>query len=159
MGNPIFNFFVVGQNAPKKIYNRNVDLLISKLLSKSILNFGKWSNWKYVNTYFRIFSLTTSRSPKLILKAVLKWEGPYFYCKIFWSVLTNNKKVENWISHCSFKSCAEWFRFFFFMPERYFFHQTPCIYILNSRGGRQTSYFDFAHLSEHPSESQIFVFI
>ena len=45
-------------------YNRYMDLLISKLLSKSILDFGKWSNWKYANTYLRIFSLTTSQSPK-----------------------------------------------------------------------------------------------
>ena len=41
--------------------------------------------------------------------------------------------------------------FFFFMLERKFFHQTPCIYILNSRGGRQTYYFDFIHLSEQAS--------
>ena len=85
-----------------------MDLLISKLLSKSILDLGKWSNWKYANKYFCIFSLITSWSPKLISKAVLKWEGPYFYCKNFWSVLTNNKKkVEKWIFHCIFKSCTE----------------------------------------------------
>ena len=33
------------------------------------------------------------------------------------SVLTNKKKVENWISHCIFKSCAEGFRGYF-MLER-----------------------------------------
>ena len=66
------------------------------------------------NTYLRIFILTTSRSPKFILKAVLKLEGPYFYCKkkigAFWQ---SNKKVENWISQCIFKSCTEGFRVFF----------------------------------------------
>ena len=27
-----------------------MDILISNLLSESILDFGKWSNWKYANT-------------------------------------------------------------------------------------------------------------
>ena len=60
------------------------------------------------------------------------------------------QKVENWISHCIFKSCAEGFRVFFH-ARALIFHQTPCIYLLNSRGGRQTSDFNFAHLSEHPN--------
>ena len=33
--------------------------------------------------YLRIFGLTTSRSQKLIPKADLKWEWPYFYSKFF----------------------------------------------------------------------------
>ena len=33
--------------------------------------------------YLRIFSLTTSQSPKLIPKAYLKWECPYLYSKLF----------------------------------------------------------------------------
>ena len=33
----------------KKISNRNMDILISNLLSESILDFGKWSNGKYAN--------------------------------------------------------------------------------------------------------------
>ena len=46
-----------------------------------------------LNTYLRILSLTTSQSPKLIWKAVLKWEGPYFYCKHFFGAfwLTTKK--------------------------------------------------------------------
>ena len=57
------------------------------------------------------------------------------------SVLTKTKKVEHWIFHCIFKSCAEGLGVLF-MLERYFFHQTPCIYLLFIRGGRQTSAFD-----------------
>ena len=33
--------------------------------------------------YLRIFRLAPSQSPKLIPKADLKWECPYFYCKFF----------------------------------------------------------------------------
>ena len=41
----------------------------------------------HVFAYKCIFSLTTSRNWKLIFKADLKWECPYFYSKFFfWSV-------------------------------------------------------------------------
>ena len=80
-------------------------ILISNLLSVSIFDFGKWSNWKYA--YLRIFSLTTSQSQNLIPKADLKWECTYFYSRFFfeefWSVF---QKVKKWISHCIFK---KWF--------------------------------------------------
>ena len=56
MGNQIFNFFVVGQNTPNFFKNKNMDLLILNLLSKLILDFGKWSNWKYANTCLRVFT-------------------------------------------------------------------------------------------------------
>ena len=107
MGNPIFNFCCCWSKRSNFFYNRNINLLISKLLLKSILDFRKWSNLKYENMYLHIFSLTTSRSPKLILKAVLKWEGPYFYRNFFWNVFINNKKGWKLISHCIFKSCGE----------------------------------------------------
>ena len=87
-----FSTFCCWSKCSKKIYNRNMDLLISKLLSKSILDVGKWSNWKYANTYLHIFSLTTSGSPKLISKAVLKWEGPYFYRNFFLEDLDKQQK-------------------------------------------------------------------
>ena len=51
-----------------------------------------------------IFRLTTFRSPKLIPKADLKRECPYFYSEFFfeafWLIF---KKVRKWISHCIFK--------------------------------------------------------
>ena len=34
-----------------------MDILILNLLSESILDFGKWSNWKYANTLICVFSL------------------------------------------------------------------------------------------------------
>ena len=71
MGNPFFDFFLIlAKTLQKKIYNRNMDILISNLLSETILDFGKWSNGKYANA--RILRLTTSRSQKLIPKADLK---------------------------------------------------------------------------------------
>ena len=113
MGNPIFNFFCCWSKRSNFFYNRNIDFLISKLLSKSILDFGKWSNWKYANTYLRIFSLTTSRSPKLILKAVLKWEGPFSYCKFFFGAFwLTTKKLKIGFT-IVFSKCAEGLRVFF----------------------------------------------
>ena len=38
---------------------------------------------QWLNAYLRNFSLTNSRSQKLIPKADLKWECPYFYSKFF----------------------------------------------------------------------------
>ena len=64
---------------PKIIKNIVMDILNSNLLSESISDwtYANWRNW-------RIFSLTSSQSPKLIPKADLKWE---------------------WNSHCILKSC------------------------------------------------------
>ena len=60
-----------------------MDNLISNLLLESIFNFGKWAHQKYANTRISvIFSLTTPKSQKLIPKADLEWECPYFYSKI-----------------------------------------------------------------------------
>ena len=66
-----------------------MDILISNLLSESIFDFGKWSNC--------IFSLTTSRSQKLIPKADLKWECPYFDSKFFFEAFLSvfKKKSKN----------------------------------------------------------------
>ena len=46
-------FLNIDQNAS----NRNMDILISNLLSKSILDFGKWSNGKYTNMRICAFSV------------------------------------------------------------------------------------------------------
>ena len=61
-----------------------MDILISNLLSESILDFGEMVKQKIRKyAYLRIFRLATSQRPKLILKADLKGECPYFYSKIF----------------------------------------------------------------------------
>ena len=72
------------------------------------------------NAYLRIFSLTTSRSRKLILKLDLKWECPYFYSNFSFvkSFCPYSKKSKKWIFHCIFK---KWFgrgRVFFFVQTR-----------------------------------------
>ena len=45
------------KRSPKIFLNRNMDILISNLLSESIFDFGKWSNWKYANTCICVFSV------------------------------------------------------------------------------------------------------
>ena len=57
MGNTFFDFLKYWQKRFKKNLNRNMDILISNLLSESIFDFGKWSNWKYANTGICIFSV------------------------------------------------------------------------------------------------------
>ena len=52
-----------------------MDILISNLLSKSILDFGKWPNRKYANTrvtdkYYLNFFLTSSASSPLLFERV-----------------------------------------------------------------------------------------
>ena len=73
--------------------------------------------------YLRIFSLTTSRSQKLIPKADLKWECPYFYSKNvvqeFWSIWNGwtDQVSKKWIEEIcyfhfrdtsSFHFCDTW---------------------------------------------------
>ena len=80
----------------------------------------------HIFAYTCIFSLTTSQIRKLILKADLKWECPYFYSKFFfWSVSVSILKSQKWISHWIFKSCAEGFRGLFSCESANFF--TKCL--------------------------------
>ena len=68
------------------------------------------------NTQICIFVYTLIHhfpKSKLILKADLKREGPYFFSNFFnefWPVF---KKVKEWISHCIFKKWFDWRRVFF----------------------------------------------
>ena len=50
-GKSIVWFFLnIDRDSSKKNYKRNMDILISNLLSESILDFGKQWNGKYANT-------------------------------------------------------------------------------------------------------------
>ena len=77
MGNPFF--FYINRNSSKKIYNRNMGILFSNLLSESIFDFGKWSNLKYANMCICVLSIWPFPEVKLIPKADLKREYQYFY--------------------------------------------------------------------------------
>ena len=58
----------------------------------------------HVFAYTCIFSLTTSQSRKLIFKADLKWECPYFYSKLFfWSISVSISKSKKMDFPCIFK--------------------------------------------------------
>ena len=73
-----------------------MDILYSNLLSESILDFGKWSNWKYTNKRICVFSLGP-------LPKVQNWFRKQIW-NLFWSVSVNIKKVKIWIFHCISKS-------------------------------------------------------
>ena len=61
------------------------------------MTLGSWQTDNNAN--LRKFSVTTSRSQKLILKADLKWECPYFYSKFFClRVLVNMKLITDQVS-------------------------------------------------------------
>ena len=138
------NFFCWSKRSKK---NFTIEIWTSLFKTAFKINFGYREVVKLkicANTYLLIFSLTPSQSPKLILKAVLKWESPYFIVKKTFRALWPTQKIEKWICHCIFKSCAEGFRGF--CQSGNFF--TKRIYLLNSRRGRQTSDFDFTQLSE-----------
>ena len=49
-----------------------MDILISNLLSKSIFDFGKWSNWKYAYTRIRVFLNSTYRGRREGTEEVLE---------------------------------------------------------------------------------------
>ena len=54
----ILDFFLnINLNAPKRIENKNMNLLISNLLSESISDFRKGSNWKQANMRICLFSV------------------------------------------------------------------------------------------------------
>ena len=66
---------------------------------------------KYVFAYFQFHHFLKS---KMDFKSSFKMRRSIFlFKKKNWSVLTNNKKIENWIYHCIFKSFAEGLRVFF----------------------------------------------
>ena len=105
-------FLNTDRNAPKKNFEQKYGH--SHFKSALKINFQLWEVVKlkmhvYANTC--IFSWTTSRSRKLIFKADLKLECPYFNSKFFFRAFRSVfKKVKKWISHCIFKSCAEGFQ-------------------------------------------------
>ena len=107
MENPIFNFFLFWSKRSNFVfYIRNMDLLISKLLSNSILDIGKWSNWNYAQLRICVFSVWP-------LPKVKNWFQKQFWnekvhitalkksLKAFW---WKEKKVNKWITHYIFKN-------------------------------------------------------
>ena len=49
-----------------------MDILISKLLWESIVDFGKWSNWKYANTRPFKWYLGNYQNPKNKMSKLVK---------------------------------------------------------------------------------------
>ena len=92
-------------------------ILISNLLSKSIFDFGKWSNWKYTYTRIRVFSVwPLPEVENWFLKQI--WNENVhisilnFFFEAFRSVL---KKIQKWTFHCILK---KWFDLGFIFDKK-----------------------------------------
>ena len=101
-----FTFLNIGRNSSKFFFkNRNMDILISNLLSESILDYGKWSNGKYTYTRICVFSVwplpvVQNWFWKQIWNENVHISNLNFLSKTFGQYL---KKVIKWISHCILK--------------------------------------------------------
>ena len=105
MESPFFYFFKYWPKHSKKKFRIEIWTFSFQICFKNYFRLRevvKLEIHVYTNTC--IFSLTTSRSQKLIFKADLKWECPYFYSKFFCGAFPAVfKKVKKWISNCIFK--------------------------------------------------------
>ena len=85
-----------------------MDFLFSNLFLESILDFGKWSNWKYTNTRIRVFSVgPLPKVQNLFRKQIWNENVHIFIQKIFLKRFGQYlKKIKKWIFLCIFK---KWF--------------------------------------------------
>ena len=90
-GKLIFDIVLWWSKRSKENFKWNRDILISNMISESISDFGKWSNWKYANyANWRIFSLTTSQNwfqnrGGLINKLIQSWHfSPSLSCSSYY---------------------------------------------------------------------------
>ena len=127
MERPFFDFFKILTETLKK---KNLEEKYGHFHFKSALkiNFRLREVVKlkiHVLAYTCIFSLTTSRSWKLIFKADLKWECPYFYSEFFfWAFGQYLKKSKNKLSIVFSKSDLTWVGFYFWQ-KKFWKSQTP----------------------------------
>ena len=122
-------------------YNRNIDLLISNLLSISIMDIGKWSNWKYTQIHIRVFSVWP-------LPQVHNWFQKHFWNKkvlisiVKKSVLTK-KKIKIGFPIVFLNLARKGLGFFF--HARALIFSPNALYLLNSRGGRAPNFWFWLH--------------
>ena len=81
----------------KKNLSRNMDILISNRLSESILDFAKWSNWKYANTHIGVFSIWPLPKVQNWLQKQIWNENVHnsilnFWFEEFWPIFKKVKK-------------------------------------------------------------------
>ena len=130
MGNLIFNFFCCWSNCSEFFLQCKWTFSFQNCFPNLFWTLGcaqTENTCKYVFAYFQY-----DHFPKF-----QNWVWKQFWNKkvnifIFLNQSNLTSKVENWICH--------------------FFLQILPTYLLNSLGGRQTSDFDFTHLSEYPSD-------
>ena len=84
MGNSFFDFLKYWPKCSKKKFRLEIWTFSFQICFKNKFSTsGSGQTEKHIYAYTCVFSLTTSRSWKLIFKADLKWECPYFYFKFF----------------------------------------------------------------------------
>ena len=84
-----------------------MDILISNLLSESIFDVGKWSNWKYANTRICVFSVWLPEVENWFRKQICNKNVHISILNFFFEEFRSLFwKVQKWISHCIFK---KWF--------------------------------------------------
>ena len=94
-------FKILTKTLQKKMYDSNMDILIWNLLSESIFDFKKWSNWKYAKRHIWVFSVWP-------LPKVKNWSRK----QISNENVTNLKKnLERFSQY--FKKSKNWFRIVF----------------------------------------------
>ena len=101
----LLTFSNTDRNIPKKKFRIEIWIFWFEICFKN--QFSTSGSGETENTQIRVFVyFPFDHFPKLklILKADLKWECPYFYSKIFFgSVLVSIWKVKTWISPCILK--------------------------------------------------------
>ena len=60
-----------------------MDILILNLLSESIFDFEKGSNWKYANTCICVFPFDQFPKSKIDSESRFEMRMPYFFTKFF----------------------------------------------------------------------------
>ena len=152
MGNPIFNFFCCWSKRSKKNFTIEIWTFSFQNCFQNqfwTLRSGQTENTQILICVFSVQNWFWKQfwNEKVHISVVKKKFGA------FRSTTTKKLKIGFPIV---FSNLVRKGLGFFLHAKRKFFHQTPCIYLLNSRGGSQTSDFDFTHLSEYPNIGVLF---
>ena len=89
--------------------------IFSNLLLESILDFEKWSNWKYAIMRICVFSISLLLEVKNLFRKQTWKENAHIYILFFFlKILVNIWKIQKWLFHCIFKKWFDRCRVFFY---------------------------------------------
>ena len=72
-----------------------MDILISYLRSETILDFGKWSNWKYTNLRICVFSVWLLPEVENLFRKQILNKNAHIFIQFFFSVSVSVLKSQN----------------------------------------------------------------